>query len=80
MAGIKLGTVVLALALVGLPFAVTAAELPVTNIHKFRTAHHWRVRHEPSRLLLVSLGLEMGRHPVFLVRVVVRVAMIAFGA
>ena len=46
MGGIKVGTAVLALAIVGLPCAATATELP-RGIHKHRTVHHWRVRHEP---------------------------------
>ena len=46
MGGIRLGTAVLALAIVGLPFAATAAERPL-GIQKHRTVHHWRVRYEP---------------------------------
>jgi len=46
MGGIKLGTIVLALAIVGVPFAATATELPVDN-HKYRTVQHWRVHHSP---------------------------------
>jgi hypothetical protein len=47
MGCIKLTTIVLALAIVGLPFAATASELPLAKAHKFRTVHHWRVHHAP---------------------------------
>jgi hypothetical protein len=47
MGCIKLTTIVLALAIVGLPCAATAAELPLAKAHKFRTVHHWRVHRAP---------------------------------
>jgi hypothetical protein len=46
MAGIKLGTIVLALAIVGMPFAASATEWPVRS-HEYRTVHHWRAHHSP---------------------------------
>ena len=46
MAGIKLGTIVLALAIGGMPFAASATEWPV-SAHEYRTVHHWRGHHSP---------------------------------
>jgi hypothetical protein len=40
MGCIKLTTIVLALAIVGLPFAATASELPLAKAHKFRRVHY----------------------------------------
>lgn len=46
MGGIKLGTIVLALAIFSLPCAASATEQPV-GVHKYRTVHHWRAHHAP---------------------------------
>ncbi len=48
MGGIKLATIVFALAIIGLPCAAPATEMPL-GMHKYRTVHHSRA-HRASRV------------------------------
>jgi hypothetical protein len=46
LGGIRFGTIVLALAIVGAPFTASAAEMRL-GVHGYRAVHHWRAHHAP---------------------------------
>jgi hypothetical protein len=70
--------IVLALAILGAPVTATAAELRLGG-HSYRSVHHWHAHHAPRvhfGYYWYQWGWRWGRHPVFLVRLVVRLGVI----